>query len=315
MSKILSIVIPAYKESQNISMIYNSILNIIKKIDNIDYEFIFVNDGSPDNTWLAIKALWLQDAKVKWVNLSRNFGKEVAISAGIEYASGDAVLTIDADGQHPVSKIPDFVNKRKEWYDIVYNKRPTIEWASLFKKISSHWFYWIFNKISHFELESQTTDYRLLDRKVVNIFKKFGEKNRIYRWLIDWIGFDKFALEFDALPNPAWREARYNYNKLRNLAINTITSFSVRPLKFVWYFGLIITIISGFIVLVISRNIFFGNRLWFTNLWLVVAINTLLWGIMMISIWLIAVYIAQIHEEIKDRPLFIAKDFINIDNI
>ena len=140
MSKILSIVIPAYKESQNISMIYNSILNIIKKIDNIDYEFIFVNDGSPDNTWLAIKALWLQDAKVKWVNLSRNFGKEVAISAGIEYASGDAVLTIDADGQHPVSKIPDFVNKRKEWYDIVYNKRPTIEWASLFKKISSHWF-------------------------------------------------------------------------------------------------------------------------------------------------------------------------------
>lgn len=313
MSKLLSIVIPAYRESQNISMIYKSTLSVIKNIDDLDYEFIFVNDGSPDNTRLAIKAVCLQDKKVKWVNLSRNFGKEVAISAWIQYAVGDAVLTIDADWQHPVDKIPEFIEKRKEWYDIVYNKRPNIEWSSWIKKITSHGFYWLFNKISEFELESQTTDYRLLDRKVVDIFKQFSEKNRIYRWLIDRIWFDKIALEFDALPNPEGREASYNYKKLRNLALNTITSFSVRPLKFIWYFGIFISVISAILIVVILANIFTSNPLWFSNLWLVVATNTLLVGMMMTGMWLIAVYIAQIHEEIKNRPLFIAKELINIE--
>lgn len=311
--KTLSIVIPAYKESKNIASIYKNILEVIKKkVPDIDYEFIFVNDWSPDNTREAIQAVCFQDPKVKWVNLSRNFGKEVALSAWLSYAKGDAVLTIDADWQHPVDKIPDFVSKWTEWYDIVYNRRPSIEWASWMKKLSSHGFYRLFNSISEFELESQTTDYRLLDRKVVDIFKKFGEKNRLYRWLVDWIGFDKIALEFDALPNPEWREISYSYQKLWNLALNTITSFSVWPLRFIWYFGLFITSISWIAVLIIWYNVFFHNYFDFTNLWFLVAVNTFLVGMMMMWIGLIAVYIAQIHEEIKDRPLFIAKDLVNI---
>lgn len=313
--KLLSIVIPAYRESQNISMIYKSIMKILNSdLSDLEYEFIFVNDGSPDNTWQAIQALAFQDKNVKWVNFSRNFGKEVALSAWVFYAKGDAVLTIDADGQHPVEKIPDFIAKRKEWFDIVYNRRPAIEWASWIKKLSSHGFYILFNSISEFELESQTTDYRLLDRKVVEVFKKFDEKNRLYRWLVDWIGFDRFALEFDALPNPEWRQVSYNYKKLWNLALNTITSFSVWPLKFIWYFGLFITILSWLAVLLIWYNVFINNYMWFTNLGFLVAMNTFLVGMMMMWIWLIAVYIAQIHEEIKDRPLFIAKDLINIED-
>ena len=313
--KLLSIVIPAYRESQNISLIYKNIMEILNKnLLYMDYEFVFVNDGSPDNTWEAIQALWFQDDRVKWVNFSRNFGKEVALSAGLNYASGDAILTIDADGQHPVDKIPEFIKKWEEWFDIVYNKRPSIEWSSRIKKITSHGFYRLFNSISEFELESQTTDYRLLDRKVVDIFKKFWEKNRLYRGLVDWIGFDKVALEFDALPNPEGREVSYSYKKLWNLAMNTITSFSVWPLKFIWYFGLFITSLSFVAVLFIWYNVITNSDLWFTNLWLLTAANTFLVGMMMMWIGLIAVYIAQIHEEIKDRPLFIAKDLVNIKN-
>lgn len=311
--KLLSIVIPAYNESQNIPLIYKSISNVInKELDYLDCEFIFVNDGSKDKTWLAIQALWLQYPQVKWVNFSRNFGKEVALSAGLNYAVGDAILTIDCDGQHPVDKIPEFVAKWQEWYDIVYNKRPAIEWASWIKKITSHGFYRLFNQISEFELESQTTDYRLLDRKVVDVFKQLGEKNRIYRWLIDRIGFDRCALEFDALPNPEWRIPTYNYNKLWNLALNTIMSFSVRPLKAIWYIGAFITFFSFMAILFIWYNILIHNYFGFSNLWLLVAVNTFLVGMIMIWLGLIAVYIAQIHEEIKDRPLFITKDTVNI---
>jgi polyisoprenyl-phosphate glycosyltransferase len=143
------------------------------------------------------------------------------------------VITLDADGQHPVIKLPDFLQAREEGYDIVYNKRPQNDGATWTKKITSKIFYAIFNRISEFTLEAQTTDYRLLDRKVVDVFLQFTEKNRLYRGLIDRIGFEKKALEFDALEAIGNRQATYSYSKLIQLALNSITSFSVFPLKLV----------------------------------------------------------------------------------
>lgn len=179
---LVSIVIPAYRESENLPIVYAEILETVEPLsDRFEFEFVLVNDGSPDTTWETIESLCDQDVRVKGVNLSRNFGKELAITAGLEYAKGSAVITIDADGQHPVERIPEFIEKWEAGYDIVYNKRPQIRGASWFKRITSKAFYAFFNAISEFKLEPGTTDYRLIDRAVVDAYLRFREKNRMYR--------------------------------------------------------------------------------------------------------------------------------------
>jgi polyisoprenyl-phosphate glycosyltransferase len=315
--KLISFVFPAYKEQKSIPMMYTHLMqSIIPVISRqYDYELIFVNDGSPDHgkTRAEIVVLCKKDEKVKGINFSRNFGKEIALTAWIEAAKGDAVITLDVDGQHPIEKIPDFLAHREQGYDIVYNKRPEIKGASWFKRVSSKLFYAFFNAISSFQLESQTTDYRLLDRKVVDVFLTFKEKNRMYRGLIDLLGFEKKALVFDALPNQEGREASYNYNKLLKLALDSVTSFSVWPLKLVGIVGLALTLCSFFAILfVIAHLFFFDNIRGFTNLWFFTLINTFFIGMMMMSLGLIAIYIANIHEEVQDRPLYIAREKVNL---
>lgn len=309
--KLISIVVPCYNEQQWLPWFISSVDAVIAEMSNYEREIILINDGSKDATWQVIYDLSQTYPIIKAINFSRNFGKEIALSAGLEAALGDAVITIDSDGQHPVDKIPEFVHEWELWYDMIYNRRPNITGASRLKKLTSQWFYRFFNAISEFELESQTTDYRLLDRKVIDVFLTFTEKNRIYRGLIDWIGFNKKALIFDALPNPDGRKPSYNYNKLTKLAVNSVTSFSVRPLKVIANIGWLIVALSSFTLIVMLINIFLmGNSMGWTNLWLVVMVNTFLVGVMMIGMWLMAIYIAQIHEEVKGRPLYIAKEKI-----
>jgi len=308
----ISIILPCYREEKNIYSTYSKLLDVLKKIKKYDFEIIFVNDGSPMNDWFEIKKITKIDENVKGLNLSRNFGKEIAITAWIEFSKWDAIITIDADWQHPVDKIPEFISAWEEWYEIVYNKRPNIKWASFLKTFSSKIFYYFFNKISDFKLEPSTTDYRLLDRKVVDVFISFKEKNRIYRGLVDWLGFSKKAIVFDALPNQEWRKASYSFFKLFKLAMDSITSFSLLPLKIVWYMWILITFCSFFLLIfmIIDRNL--ENKLHFSNIALAVVINTLLIWIVLVSLWLIALYIANIHEEVLNRPLYIIKDKINI---
>jgi polyisoprenyl-phosphate glycosyltransferase len=181
MSQLLSIVIPAYREEKNISFIYNELVAVFNELPQYDFEIVYVNDGSPDGTWKEIEKLCESDTRVKGINLSRNFGKELALTAGLEYASGDAIITIDADGQHPVEKIPAFIEKWEEGYEVVYNKRPETRGATWFKRFTSKWFYKLFNLISEFKLEPGTTDYRLITRDVANAYLQFREKNRMYR--------------------------------------------------------------------------------------------------------------------------------------
>lgn len=316
--KMLSIVLPAYNENQNISYIYNELKSVISTINilwlknSYDYEIIFVNDGSKDSTWLEITKIAINDEKVKWINFSRNFGKEVALTAWIEKSIGDCVVTLDCDGQHPVEKLPEFLKTWEDWFDIVYNKRPQIKWASIIKKLSSKLFYYLFNKISDFKLEPSTTDYRLLDRKVVKVFMKLEERNRIYRWLIDWLWFNKKALVFDAKPRVNWNSASYNYIKLMKLATDSITSFSLFPLKVVWYLWMFITIFSSMLLVLMFVDRLMTLWLDFTNLAIVTVINTLLIWIVLMSLWLIALYIANIHDEVRWRPLYIIKEQINL---
>lgn len=310
--KLISIILPTYKEERNVSLIYQELQKIFNYInEKYDYEIIYVNDGSPDNTWEEIVKVCQLDKKVKGINLSRNFWKEVAISAGINEALGDAVITLDSDGQHPVEMLGSFLDEWEKWYDIVYNKRPHTQWASFLKNFSSKLFYFIFNLISDFKLEPGTTDYRLLDRKVVNYYIKFQEKNRLYRWLTDWLGFNKKALIFDAQKRLDDGVSSYSYKKLFNLAINSLTSFSMFPLKLVWYLGFFITFFSSLLLVLILWDKLFLNFFQFSNIAIVIVLNTILIGVVLMSLWLIALYIWKIHEEVLHRPMFIIKDKVN----
>lgn len=310
--QLISLVIPAYKEEKNIPLIYAETQEVLKHL-KYDFEIIFVNDGSPDNTWAEIQKLAKADKNVKWINLSRNFWKEICITAWIEHAQWDAVITLDADGQHPVEQIPNFITEWKNGFDIVYNKRPQIQWASIIKKSSSYFFYKIFNSISEFELEGSTTDYRLLDRKVVDYFLQFPERNRLYRGIVDWLGFEKTALVFDAKERLDNGESSYNYAKLWDLAINSLTSFSIFPLKLVGYFGLFMTFSSSLLFMFVIIDKFTVDKFAFSYVAALMLINMALIWIVLMALGLIALYIARIHEEVQGRPMYIVKEHLNIE--
>lgn len=303
---LVSIVIPIYNESKNIDHFVWSLYDVLKTYPDIERETWFVDDGSRDGTRDRLVSLSSTYPHLHGIKFSKNFGKETALTAWLEYATGDAVITIDGDGQHPVDKIPLFVDKWIEWYDIVYNIRPKIRWASWLKKFTSKWFYMIFNSISEFKIEPQATDYRLLDRRVVDAYNQFSEKKRIYRWLVDRLGFKRIKLVFSALPNPEGRKPSYNYKKLLDLALHSITSFSVTPLKFIWVLWFFISLVSALLeIFIILDKVVFGNQFGFSNLLLIVNINVFFTGIIFMAMWLMAIYIANIHEEVKNRPLYI----------
>ncbi len=309
--KMISVVIPAYIEWKNISYMYKEITNILDE-SKYNYEIIFVNDWSIDDTWDEIKKISKKDRKIKAISLSRNFWKEISISAWIDIAIWDAVITLDSDWQHPIEKIPDFIHYWEEGYDIVYNLRPNNKWANFIKKLSSKLFYIIFNLLSEFKLEPWTTDYRLLDRKVVNYYIKFWERNRLYRWLTDWLWFNKKALIFDSIERHDWWKWTYSYSRLFDLAINSLTSFSLFPLKLVWYIWTLITFSSVFLLFFIIFDKFSLDYFNFSNLAIIVVLNTILMWVVMVSLWLIALYIGKIHEEVLWRPMYIIKDKLNI---
>ena len=312
--RLISLVMPAYREAKSIYPMYESLQKVLLPLRwNYDFEMIFVNDGSPDTTWAEIWRLAQVDQEVKGINFSRNFGKEIALTAGVEQARGDAIITLDVDGQHPVDQIPNFLQAREEWYQVVYNKRPAIQGASWIKKWTSKWFYKIFNKIADMKLESGTTDYRLIDRSVAEVFKQFDEKKRLYRGIIDMIGFKRKVLVFDALPNPEWREVIYSYQKLFALAMNTITSYSSFPLRLIGYLGVLVTLWSFLLLIIMFIDRFVYRFLFFGNVIIAVAINIFLIGIMMIGMGLLALYVERIHNEVIDRPLYIIKDKLNLD--
>lgn len=244
MKKHISIVIPAYNETKSLKQFLTELLDFIdNSLPQYHFEIIVINDGSKDTTRNTIINLHQQDSRIVWYSFSRNFGKEIALSAWLEKAKGDAIITIDADGQHPLSKLPEFIKRREEWYDIVYNKRPHQQGASFFKRVSSSLFYRFFNTLSEFKLEPWTTDYRLLSRSVVDAFNTFEERTRLFRWIIDRIGFNRKELIFDSqYALDADRNPSYNYKKLFGLALDALTSFSITPLKLVWIFGLLVII-------------------------------------------------------------------------
>lgn len=308
--KTVSIVIPVFCEERNIHNLYEQLEMVTKDMGNYAWEYVFVNDGSRDGSYSVMKKLASSDKKVKIIDLSRNFGKEIALSAGVEAASGAAVITIDADLQHPPELIPEMLKKWEEGVDIVVTIRRKIENQSLLKVIGSTIFYWMMKKISHVEIVPQGTDFRLIDRKVVDVFKGMTERGRVFRGLIDWMGFQKDFVEFNANARAKGKPG-YTYRKLLRLVMNSITSFSLLPLKVAGFLGVIITFLSGNLLIIMLPTRFLFGSSFFSPLAIVVVANTFLIGIVLICLGLIALYVGNIHTEVTNRPLYIVKDRIN----
>lgn len=314
MHKKISIIIPVFNEEKNIIVLIKRLHDIFSK-NNYDYEIMIVNDGSHDNSEKVVINMGQNDKRVKLVNLSRNFGKEAAMSAGLSLCTSDAAVIIDADLQHPPELITEMIKRWEEGYPIVYAKRKKSKNEPFFRKIFSKIFYIIFNMISELKMEQGATDYRLLDKKIIGIINQMTERNRMFRGIIDWLGYESISIEFT--PNKRlYGDASYSFKQLVKLAINSITSFSLWPLKALFVFGLVVTV-SSFITLLlmpIFQFFIFEQPELFRTIAYVIVFQTFLSGVVLTALGLIAVYIGNIHYESLGRPMFIVNSQYNFED-
>ncbi len=308
--KLISIIIPAYNEEKNIPLVCAEIKKVFEGLkEKYSYEIIFIDDGSKDESSQVMESLNTKDEKVKYIQFSRNFGKEAATSAGINNAKGEAALLLDADLQHPPRLIPEFLKKWEEGADIVVGVRKKNKSDSIIKKIGSALFYKIINLISDMKIIPQSTDFRLLDRTVIQEFNKLTERNRITRGLIDWLGFKREYIYFDA-DERSVGEASYSTVKLVKLALSTVTTHSFFPLKFAGYLGIIIVLFSGPLGLFIFLSKYILRTPWGLSISgsaILATIILFLVGIVLMCLGLMALYIANIQSEVINRPLYIAR--------
>ncbi|MDX9893359.1 MAG: glycosyltransferase family 2 protein [Patescibacteria group bacterium] len=317
MLKLISIIIPVYNEEGNIAPIYDALRTQFSVLGaDFDYEIIFINDGSCDNSASQIDILIQKDFRVKMIEFSRNFGKEIATTAGLHHAVGDAAIMIDADLQHPPELIPKLVAKWQQGFDMVIGVRQNNETESLIKRFGSIVFYKAMKLIGETKIASRTTDFRIIDRKVIDAFKGFGEHNRITRGLLDWLGFKKDYIYFTARPRQSG-QASYSKMKLIKLALSTFVSHSLFPLKFAGYLGILIIGFSGPLGLFIFIDKYIltdATGLNFSGPAILAVINMFFTGVILSCLGLIALYIADIQGEVTNRPIYIVRSKKNFDH-
>lgn len=305
--KMLSVIVPIHNEAEGINDFINkSLLPVVEKL-NLNYEIILINDGSTDNSLKILQKLSNENKHIKTLSLSRNFGKEPALSAGLKYAKGDAALTIDADGQQPPNLIPEFVEKWKHGAEIVTGVRSHYTKHGLIPKIGSKLFYKILRAMGNKTTVPGSTDFRIIDRVVIDEFNNFSERNRITRGLIDWLGFKQEYIEYVYGIRTTGKPS-YNFKKLFRLAVDSFVSMSTTPLVIFGYLGIFITIGSFILGLFCIINQYILNDplklYWNGSIQLAIFITFLI-GLLMVSQSITALYISHIHAETQNRPLFV----------
>lgn len=305
--KKISVVIPTYNEKINIPLIHTEITRVFATIPTYDYEIIFVDDGSKDNSAEVAQKIALIDPHVQPIEFSRNFGKESATSAGFHHAVGDAVICIDADLQHPPHIIPKFIEAWEQGHEIVIGVRDNNASDSRIKKIGSYFYYKLINRMSSTEIIPRATDFRLLDRIVVDEFNTLSEHNRMTRGLIDWLGFKRHPIYFTA-PERLHGEAQYSFWKLVKLAVESMIAHSLFPLRLAGFIGIFIMIISGLLgtVMFLDRYVFPWG-LHFSGPAILANVTLFLVGIVLVCIGLLAFYIGYIYHEVQNRPLYVIR--------
>ncbi|MBF2026601.1 MAG: glycosyltransferase family 2 protein [Oscillatoriales cyanobacterium C42_A2020_001] len=301
----LSIIIPMYNEEANIDYLFERLLSILDGM-NTTYEVICVNDGSKDNTLQCLVAYHQRFPTIKVVDLSRNFGKEVALSAGIDHARGCAVIPIDADLQDPPELIVELVDKWKQGYDVVYATRRSRKGESWLKRFTANAFYRTISRISRVPIPRDTGDFRLIDQKVAEALKQLPERTRFMKGLFAWVGYRQTSIYYDR-PQRYRGKSTWNYWKLWNFAIDGIASFSLAPLKVWSYIGLALSLLAFlYASFLVIRTLIFGVDVpGYASLMVVLLF---LGGIQLITLGVIGEYIGRVYEEVKGRPLYLVKN-------
>ena len=310
--KKVSVVIPMYYEEEVARTCYERVKNVLDSLKNYNYEIIFINDGSKDKTLEILEEIANEDSNVKVISFSRNFGHQCAVTAGIQYVTGDAIVIIDADLQDPPELIPDMLKLWEQGNEVIYGKRKTREGESHFKLLTAKMFYQTLNALSDVDIPKDTGDFRLVDRKVVDVINSLPEHNKFLRGLFSWVGFQQIPFEYERKERFAGK-TKYPLKKMLKLAGDGIISFSTKPLKIVGTLGIISLIISFIIfIYAILSLIFKWNNL--TAGWTSLMVTmTFLAGVILISLWMMGEYIARIYDEVKGRPQYIIDKKINID--
>lgn len=309
---IYSVIVPLYNEELVIGESYERLKAVMDSTKE-NYEIVFVNDGSRDNTRNIAEDMCKKDEKIKLVNFSRNFGHQAAISAGMNIALGDAIIVIDADLQDPPEVILKMIEKWMEGYEVVYGKRLKREGETFLKKFTAKAFYRLLKNMTTIDIPVDAGDFRLIDRKVCDALISLPEKNRYIRGLVSWVGYKQTYVEFVRQERFAG-ETKYPLKKMMKLAFDGITSFSYKPLVLIGYLGGI-TLLTGFVTLVavIAKGIVSSMSI--LNLGLIMAINLMMFGLMFCSIGIMGQYIGRIFDESKNRPLYIIESTINYKRV
>jgi len=311
--KTVSVVIPMYYEEDVANLCYERVSAVLEELKKkYDYEIIFVNDGSKDKTLSILKEIASQNEKVKIVSFSRNFGHQAAVTAGIKEVSGDAVVIMDADLQDPPELIPDMLKLWEDGSEVIYGKRKTRPGESVFKLLTAKMFYDFLNSMSEVDIPKNTGDFRLVDRKVVDVVNSLPEHNKFLRGLFSWVGFEQKEFLYDR-PKRELGETKYPFKKMLKLAKDGIISFSTKPLKLVGGLG-ILSIFISFVILIYSILSYALNWNNLSDGWTSIMVSiTFFAGVQLFSLWIMSEYISRIYDESKGRPEYIIKEKINFD--
>jgi polyisoprenyl-phosphate glycosyltransferase len=309
-SPVFSIVVPVFNEESVVLETYKRLKKVMDAL-NEPYEIIFINDGSRDKTAYMVNEISILDKNIKLIDFSRNFGHQIAVTAGMDFSLGKAVVVIDADLQDPPEVIPKMIEKWREGYDVVYGKRAERKGDTVFKKLTASIFYRLLRKMTDVDIPVDTGDFRLIDRKVCDALKSVNERNRYIRGLISWLGFRQTGVEFTRDKRFAG-ETKYPLRKMIKFAFDAITSFSYKPLKLASYAGVFTSILSFIYLLYVLYLRLFTDRteVGWTS---IVAVNLFFNGIILIILGIIGEYIGRIYDEAKGRPLYIVRELTNFN--
>jgi len=305
--KKVSILVPAYNEQEVLIPLYERLGKLAKDTPNYSFEFLFINDGSRDKTYEIIQRMAGKDSRVAYINLSRNFGKEIAMMAGLDNADGDATVIIDADLQDPPELIPEMLSYWEDGYDDVFAKRSSRTGETWLKKITSKTFYQLLQRSTRIPIQRDTGDFRLLDKRCVLALRQFRESQRYTKGMFSWIGYKKKEILYERDPRAAG-ETKWNYLKLTDLAIEGIVSFTTAPLRLSSAIGGIVSLVAFiYIFFLVIRALFFSVDIaGYTS---TLAVILFLGGVQLLSLGIIGEYIARIFNETKNRPLYFIEEY------
>lgn len=308
--KKITIIIPAYNEEEALPLLYERLNKVINELKKYEFELLFINDGSKDKTIKIIKELRAVDKRISYVDFSRNFGKEIAMIAGLDYAKGDCVIFIDADLQDPPELIPELIKYWEEGYDDVFARRRSRKGETFFKKFTSKMYYKILQKLTRVEIQRDTGDFRLLDRRCVNALIKLRETQRCSKSMFSWIGYNKKEVLFDRDPRVAG-ETKWNYKKLVDLAIDGITSFTTSPLRISTYLAIpTFLVLFVYFIYVIIKSIVISEAIQAYQA--IILLVLFFSGIQIMLFGIMGEYLGRIFNETKNRPLYFIKEYNDI---